>query len=220
MPVLDESSHLPVLYSFRRCPYAIRARMTLRYAGIDVALREVFLRNKPADMLQRSPKGTVPVLVLSGQSDEQVLEESLDIMHWALATSDPDGWLDDLVADNQALISRNDDEFKHWLDRYKYPEHFDDIGAEDPHQHCLDFLDQLEQQLASQPYLFGAKMTLTDIAIFPFVRQYASVDMDGFNAGPNQALQKWLHAFLELDLFVSVMSKYPAWKPGDALTIF
>ena len=218
---MQQESSLPILYTFRRCPYAIRARLTLRYSQTHVELREVVLRDKPEGMLTASPKGTVPVLVLSvADANQSVLEESLDIMRWALDRYDPDGWLaedGDITTD---LIERNDSEFKYWLDRYKYPEHFSDIGDVDPLERCNNFLWRLDEMLTVQEYLLGDRLTLADIALFPFVRQFAFVDKASFDAGPFAALQAWLNGLLQTVLFESIMNKYPPWKQGDNPTIF
>jgi glutathione S-transferase len=208
----------PILYSFRRCPYAMRARMAVMQAGVQCELREVVLRDKPAAMLELSPKGTVPVLQLP---DGQVLEESLDVMHWALAIHDPDDWLADIDAAN-ALIQRLDGEFKGALDRYKYhvkhPEH--------PQSHYRvegeAFLAELEAMLAQHcgAALYGERLTFADIAAFPFVRQFAFVDKAWFDGAPYPLLQAWLSRGLESALFLSVMPKFPQWRPGDEVVLF
>ncbi|MEC9374783.1 MAG: glutathione S-transferase [Pseudomonadota bacterium] len=217
---MSQSNKLPILYSFRRCPYAIRARMTLHYSGINVELREIVLKNKPEHMLALSPKGTVPVLALNNKINDLVLEESLEIMYWALKQHDPDGWLLNFTSSQKNLISCNDEEFKYWLDRYKYPDRFPDSSQQESQQHCLSFLESLEYQLNSNQYLFGNKVSITDVAIFPFVRQYAFVNSSSFEAGPHPLVKKWMNKFLMSDLFTCVMLKYPEWKLGDDLTIF
>ena len=167
----------PILYSFRRCPYAIRARLALAVSGTRGELREVKLSAKPQAMLDASPKGTVPVLVLPGGT---MLDESLDIMRWALANRDPEGWL---TRDDAALIAMNDGPFKHDLDRFKYPERY---GA-DPRAHSesgLAFLRELDGRLAAAGQLCGPVRGLTDAAIMPFVRQFAAVDREWFSALP------------------------------------
>ena len=209
----------PILYSFRRCPYAIRARLALKCAQVPLELREVVLRHKPEAMLAISPKGTVPVLQLPGG---QVLEESLDIMNWALRQADLEGWLTD--RDDQAthaLIARNDGPFKALLDRYKYPERH-------PGQTTIDYRDQaialciqdLEKRLTATPCLLGKKPTLADMALVPFIRQFAQVDADWFAGAPFPALRIWLNRFTESPLFHAVMVKYPPWQAGDAPTAF
>lgn len=201
---------LPVLYSYRRCPYAMRARMALHYSGIAVAIREIALKDKPGHMLQVSPKGTVPVLVDGGT----VIDESLDIVHWALARHDPDNWLpreETRRAEIEALIAVNDHEFKAALDRYKYATRFPEQSAEAYRKQCEFFLQTLEQRLREQPWLCGRQRTLADVAIFPFVRQFAMVDMVWFEHSQYRALAAWLSALKESDLFLAVMQKYPLW---------
>jgi len=204
---------LPILYSFRRCPYAIRARMAINYAGVPVVLREVFLADKPPSMLAASSKGTVPVLVLP---DGNVIDESVDIMHWALRQHDPDSWWrDDSDVEAQALVEENDFGFKLHLDHYKYADRF----PEHPQQHyraeAEKFLLKLEQRLQHQEFLTGDEYTFPDVAIFPFVRQFAFVDKPWFDQSAYPGLQRWLKSFLEAQIFLAVMTKLPAWKEGD-----
>ena len=210
------AENLPVLYSFRRCPYAIRARLALRYAGVQCELREVVLRNKPEAMLAASPKGTVPVLVpATANAPAESIDESLDIMLWALEQSDPEGWLNvDHVAVNQ-LIEANDEQFKPWLDRYKYPDRYADLAPDEARGHCEFFLHALESLLTEQKYLSGKKVGLADMAIYSFVRQFAFVDIDWFRASPYRGVNQWLQEFLSSELFEAVMLKYPPWQPGD-----
>jgi glutathione S-transferase len=208
---------LPVLYSFRRCPYAIRARLALRYTGITVALREVVLKDKPSEMLTCSPKGTVPVLVLNeGDTAQEVIDESLDIMMWALAQHDPEGWLDIDLALANKLISANDDQFKPWLDRYKYPNRYADLKPGEPLAHCEVFLQTLEDRLQTSAYLCGEQVSCVDMSIYSFVRQFAFVDMDWFSDSRYVEVNRWLQDFLKSSLFASVMGKYPQWQTGDA----
>jgi glutathione S-transferase len=201
---------LPILYSFRRCPYAMRARMAVAVSGVQVELREIVLRDKPAEMLMASPKGTVPVLVLP---DGRVLEESLDIMRWALVQSDPLGWL---AHDDQNLVLATDEPFKHALDRYKYPHRYDLTDGTAHRDAALAHLGDLNDLLSAALYLGGARPAFTDIAIFPFVRQFAATDAIWFAALPLPALQKWLAALVSSDLFANIMARYPKWKAGDA----
>ncbi len=191
----------PILYSFRRCPYAMRARLALKYSSIEVEHREIILKDKPKEMLEVSPKGTVPVLVLS---DGTVIEESLDIMMWALKQNDPDSWLDGY---NQDLIKQNDTDFKHNLDRYKYPDRYPDEDCSNAFEECLKFLNSLENYLSE-----GNKQNLTDMAIFPFVRQFSFVDPDMSECLTFPKLQSWLSKHLESDLFKEIMTKHPLWK--------
>ncbi len=199
----------PVLYSFRRCPYAMRARMALWVSGTRCELREVKLSDKPAELLAASPKGTVPVLVLP---DGRVIDESLAIVRWALERHDPKGWL---VGDDAALIATNDDGFKHHLDRYKYPSRYPGSDPDDHRGQGLLFLRGLESRLETHSYLSGPNRTLADIAIFPFVRQFAHTDRSWFEAQPLPQLKGWLERHLTSDLFTAVMAKFDPWKPGD-----
>ena len=206
---------LPILYSFRRCPYAIRTRLALRYAGIQVELREVVLRDKPQHMLDISPKGEVPVLLLE---DGRVIEESLDIIRWALEQNDPDDWLQKDESLNTAmreLIAFNDNEFKQHLDHYKYADRFPEHTAEYYRQQGEAFFEAIETRLAKTPYLFGDRISLADACLFPFVRQFAYVDKDWFDNSRYTHLQKWLEGWLNSPLFLSVMHKYDQWQPGD-----
>ena len=190
-----------VLYSFRRCPYAMRARMALRYSGVPLSIVEVSLKAKPAEMLVASPKGTVPVLVCA---DGSVIEQSLDIMHWALARHDPDNWLQPGCA---ALIEDNDTRFKVLLDRYKYAIRYPEHPMEYYRAQGAEFLQRLEDVLARSAYLAGPALSLADVALAPFVRQFAHVDRDWFEQAPYPRLNAWLERFLASELFSSVMKK-------------
>lgn len=206
---------LPVLYSFRRCPYAMRARLALAVGGHTCELREVVLRSKPQGLLLASPKGTVPVLVLpSGQ----VLEQSLDIMLWALAQHDPEGWLTPSHGSPQdmlALIAECDGPFKQALDRCKYPSRYPDADIAAERALAVAWLSALEARLSSdQPFLFGTRAALADMAIAPFVRQFAGIDADWWAAQPWHRLQAWLAQWQASDLLASVMHKLPAWVDG------
>lgn len=213
-------SELPVLYSFRRCPFAIRARMAISYSGLHVALREVVLRDLPAALLRCSPKGTVPVLALP---DGRVLDESRDIIDWALAQHDPDLWrplTPVRQADLLSLLNDNDNRFKQALDRYKYAERYPEHTAAHHRAGGERFLDRLERRLARHEWLSGDGMGTADIAIFPFVRQFAHVDSDWFMQSPYPHLQDWLERLLHSALFAGAMRKYPQWREGDAVTVF
>ena len=190
-----------VLYSFRRCPYAMRARMALRYSGVPLSIVEVSLKAKPAEMLASSPKGMVPVLVCA---DGSVIEQSLDIMHWALARHDPDNWLQPGCA---ALIEENDTRFKVLLDRYKYAIRYPEHPMEYYRAQGAEFLQRLEDVLARSAYLAGPALSLADVALAPFVRQFAHVDRDWFEQAPYPRLNAWLEQFLASELFSSVMKK-------------
>jgi glutathione S-transferase len=195
------------LYSFRRCPYAMRARMALRYSGVAVDIVEVSLKAKPAEMLALSGKGTVPVL----SADGRVIDESLDIMHWALAQNDPQDWLlkDDPVAAEQIapLIEQNDQVFKVHLNRYKYAERYPEQPMEVYRSEGEVFLRRLDQLLEGRDYLLADHPSLADVALMPFVRQFAHVDRDWFGQTPYLRLQAWLQRLLESDLFTSIMKK-------------
>jgi glutathione S-transferase len=201
---------LPILYSFRRCPYAMRARMGLKLAGIDWEHREVDLKNKPQAMLDISPKGTVPVLL---PEDGRVLEESLDIVLWALDQTGKAGVHSSEREKMLGLIHENDTDFKSNLDRYKYPSRFSDVMDSDYHKDkAVRFLKSLDEQLKQHKYLFGDELTFTDIAIFPFIRQFSKVNEAWFTSLPLFALKKWLSEQLESKLFLSVMEKREMWK--------
>lgn len=197
----------PLLYSFRRCPYAIRARLALAQAGVAVRTVEVDLKHKPAALLSVSPQATVPVLVLP---DGQVLTESLDIMQWALAQHDPVGWLLSRQPErDELLIKTTDSAFKHWLDRYKYAERHPGQTREHYRQQAVDCLiTPLDQALSTDgPWLGGAQPVLADAAIFPFVRQFAAVEPAWWARSPFPATRAWLQSWLGSELFVGVMRK-------------
>lgn len=214
---LPNDASFPVLYSFRRCPYAIRARMALRVAEITVTLREVDLANRPDEMLFHSPKGSVPVLVLP---DHQVIDESLEIMKWALGKNDPTEWLKTESAGARELIAANDGEFKHHLDRYKYPERYEGAVKKEHRTQAERFLSTLETRLTEHAFLDSDRPSILDAAIAPFVRQFAAVDEEWFTASPYPALQNWLARFLSGENFLKVMGKRPVWKKGDAPVFF
>lgn len=197
-------SYLPILYSFRRCPYAMRARMALLASRVGYEHREILLRDKPAAMLAASAKGTVPVLALPNGC---VIDESIDIMHWALAQADPEDWR---VRSDATLITQFDGAFKHHLDRYKYAGRYD----ADPATHRaagLAMLDELDVRLADQPYLSGERRGLSDIATFPFVRQFRGVDSAWFDGQPIAAVHRWLAALVGSELFARAMVKVAVW---------
>ncbi len=186
----------------------MRARMALSYAGIAVEIREVSLKDKPAHLLQVSPKGTVPVLILE---DGLVLEQSLDIMRWALQQHDPDGWLREELRQQELLVAENDGAFKQNLDRYKYAIRFPEHSAEHYRQQGERFLEKLEQYLQHNVFLFGDTIGLADIAIFPFIRQFAAVDHAWFETAAYPKLKLWLQSLVNSALFESVMVKHPSY---------
>lgn len=205
---------LPILYSYRRCPYAMRARIALSYAGIAVEIREISLREKPAHMLQMSPKGTVPVLVLS---DGTVIDQSLDIMHWALQQRDKDSWLSAGPAQTKSLIAENDGAFKQSLDRYKYADRYPEHTPEYYREQGEQFLAVLEQHLRKHDFLMRDTVSLADVAIFPFIRQFAAVDQTWFDSSNYKSLQQWLSMLVGSSLFDHVMAKYPVYHVSESV---
>jgi glutathione S-transferase len=205
----------PTFYSFRRCPYAMRARLALYASSQSVELREIVLRDKPAHMLEISPKGTIPVLLLPNGT---VIDESLDIIHWALNNNDPHNWLNNY---DNALITQNDTAFKSALDRYKYPNRFEGEDCTNAFDNAAIVLNDLNARIeANNGALCTPQNTLTDYAIFPFIRQFANVDKERFNALKLPHLQNWLTAHLESDLFNAIMPKFTSWQEGDEPLIF
>jgi len=202
-----------ILYSFRRCPYAMRGRMALYVSELNYEHREIILRNKPAEMLAASSKGTVPVYV---QENGTVIEESLDLLHYALSQTDPLGWLDCDREAAEALITANDGPFKHHLDRYKYASRYKENAARGDldlshRTEAEKYLQLLETKLENQPYLLGQSQSYADIAIFPFIRQFANTDTNWWNEAPYPNLRTWLTHHVESDLFTKIMAKHPLW---------
>ena len=208
-------SSLPILWSFRRCPYAMRARLAIQSSGLQVALREILLKDKPAPFLAASPKGTVPVV----QDGGLVIEESRDVMLWALGRNDPEGWLD-MPQEGHALIDQNDGPFKTALDHTKYAVRFPDRNEEDERAKAVAFLTELNDRLAQSAFLMGSRRTLADMAIVPFVRQFANTDRAWFDAQGLGPLTKWLDAFLASERFRRIMVKYPPWQDGQDQVLF
>lgn len=211
----------PVLYSFRRCPYAMRARLAISVSRLTVELREVVLRDKPPSMLEASPKGTVPVLV----AGDRVIEESDEIMFWALRQSDPENWLQPWRENRpavEALIVENDGPFKRHLDRYKYPVRYPDenIVAEEQRDAALEILSGWESLIGRGGWLFGEEVSVADMALLPFVRQYAHVDKDWFDDQPIPAVKDWLERFLASDRFKAIMPKFDQWQEGTGGVAF
>ena len=204
----------PVLYSFRRCPHAMRARLAIASAGIGVELREILLRDKAPAFLATSPSATVPCL----SDGDRVIDESLDIMLWALSHSDPEGLLD-MPDAGHTLIATTDGPFKTALDRYKYHTRYASDRAAERGTAGLH-LAALDRQLAGQDWLFGPRPRLADLAILPFVRQFAFADKPWFDAQDWPDLQGWLDRFITSGRFLSIMAKYPKWQPGDPVTPF
>lgn len=200
----------PILYSFRRCPYAIRARLAIASAGVQVKLREILLRDKPPAFLEASPSATVPCLVLEGR----VLDESFDIMRWALEQSDPEGLLQ-MPDEGLELIQMFDGPFKQALDLTKYAVRHPDSDPEITRADAMEMLRGLEKQL-SEGWLFGARPTLADLATLPFLRQFANIDKPRFNSEVTPNVSAWLETFLASDRLSFVMKKYPVWTDKDA----
>lgn len=209
---------LPVLYSFRRCPYAMRARMALAYSQIPVELREIELGEKPPELLGCSPKATVPVLQLA---DGSVIEESMEIMRWALNQSDPDGWQTTQPTLTAELILANDTSFKKNLDAYKYHSETSPHPRDHYRQLATEFLRHLERCLMKYEgrALLRGQISLADIAIFPFVRQFAATDQKWFDAAPYPLLQAWLTMHIRSARFALAMKKYPPWASGAVPTL-
>ena len=216
----SSSSNVPILYSFRRCPYAMRARMAIWVSGQRVELREVVLRDKPPSLLTYSPKATVPVLVLP---DGRVIDESLDVMRWALERSDPNDWLRNSQGRHDELaqwVEDNDGDFKFHLDRFKYATRYEGVDPEEHRRGAEVFLARLEGQLSGKDWLFGESISYADVAIAPFVRQFANADRVWFDGAPYPHLQAWLQRFLDLPTFAHVMAKIPQWKEGEPGVVF
>ena len=208
-----------LLYSFRRCPYAMRGRMGLKVSGLDYEHREILLKDKPAHMLELSPKGTVPVF----QTDDgQVIDESLDLLNFAIAVNDPLGWLNCDLASAKDLIAHNDGPFKHHLDRYKYASRYDEKAKRgdvdiDHRTACEKTLSIYETRLSNHEFLMGERQTIADIAIFPFIRQFANTDIKWRNNSPFPKTKSWLLRHTESELFLSIMKKFPLWEPPTSV---
>lgn len=209
-----------ILYSFRRCPYAMRARLALKYAGIKTEIREIDLNNPPAELIAISEQATVPVLQLP---DGRVIDESWDIVQWAVRQNDPEAWLGDHeqnLPESEMLIEMNDYSFKQDLDHYKYADRYPEHTMEYYREQGEDFLKELEERLTTTRFLLSDQLSIADIGIFPFIRQFAVVDKDWFDQAPYPKLQQWLAGFIdsnhfEAQLFHSVMDKREIWKNAD-----
>tara|TARA_B100001939_G_scaffold344075_1_gene357836 strand:+ start:905 stop:1552 length:648 start_codon:yes stop_codon:yes gene_type:complete len=210
----------PTLYSFRRCPYAMRARLALRLCKIECIIREISLKAKNTEFLRVSSKATVPVLVLP---NGEVLEESLDIIYWSLEQNDPSK----LKVNNQLgrktskLIELFDTEFKFHLDRYKYSSRYNIQNSQVHRDKAREILVQINTMLEGKSYMEGKNISLLDISILPFVRQFRIADMKWFdnNLGLDN-VNKWLNIFLNSDLLASIMTKYKVWEIDDPVTFF
>ncbi|MDC0988992.1 glutathione S-transferase [Rhodospirillales bacterium] len=205
----------PILYSFRRCPYAMRARMALSVSMQAYELREVLLRDKPPELIEVSPKATVPILEVPHLG---VIDQSLDIMLWALNKNDPYSWLlpeRGNLEQMLALIEKNDGNFKYNLDRYKYPNRFDDLDAKYFRGEGEKFIAELDKLLETNNYLFGEKPALADYAIGPFVRQFVNTDKEWFDGLPYVSFKKWFDQFSQSEIFLGIMKKYNIWNKNE-----
>lgn len=205
----------PILYSFRRCPYAIRARLAIASSGVQVELREVRLRDKAPEFLETSPSATVPCL----KSGDLVIDESFDIMLWALGQNDPEHLLN-MPPEGKVLIDTTDGPFKTALDRYKYHTRYENCDRGTERQKVSTHMSDLNARLAAQNWLFGESPSLADFAILPFVRQFAFTDKKWFDEQDWPNVQRWLESFIASQRFMSVMTKYPKWDIGDSPTSF
>ena len=205
----------PVLYSFRRCPYCMRAHMGLKKSGLKIELREVDLKEMPDEILKVSTKKTVPVLVLPG---EIVFDESWDILKWALDQKDPDNWLGEnkqFLLDAEMLVETNDFSFKNDLDLYKYADCFSEHSEEHYRHACEEFIKELEAMLSVNNSLLADQLTIADIAVFPFVRQFSLVDKSWFDQSPYTNVQQWLENLINTKLFQNIFQKHNNWQYGD-----
>ena len=213
----------PILYSFRRCPYCMRAHMALKQAGIKVELREIKLSDMPEEALAVSPDETVPVLVLP---DGKVIDESWEIVKWALAQNDPDNWLGKnksadektFLLDAEILIESNDYSFKLDLDHYKYADRHPEHDQAHYREACEEFIEDLEEMLKQKTYLIAEHLSLADIGVFPFIRQFSLVDADWFQQAPYPNVQRWLQGLINSTLFQNVFQKHDIWQKGDPIT--
>ena len=204
----------PILYSFRRCPYAIRARWALLSSNVDVELREVVLKDKPNDFLKVSNSGTVPCLI----SRDSIIDESMDIMIWALKKNDPDGWLD-MPDEGYLLVDEVEKSFKPHLDKTKYASRYPDHQSKESRGMAIAFLIDFDKKIHDQ-FLFGNRPKLADVAIFPFVRQFANIDIKWFEEFQWKKLKDWLDAFVGSNMFEKSQKKFDQWRPDAAPEYF
>lgn len=211
----------PILYSLRRCPYAMRARLGLLQAEQTVVLRDVVMKNIPVEMLQASPKGTVPVLVFD---DSSVIDESIDIMIWALNQNDPNNLLfndqPSIHSSMLALIKRNDNEFRDSLDKYKVAARYHDTTEVHYRDQCEPFMRHLEQRLTEYDFLMGTRPSLADYALLPFIRQFSRVDRKWYLQAPYSNIQRWLNTHYLNPLYSKAMKKYPQWLDHNDVILF
>ena len=220
--LLDTNVNLPILYSLQHCPYAMRARLGILLAQQSVLIRAVVTKNKAAEMLAVSPKGTVPVLIIDHAEwpEEEhykatIIDESIEIMLWALKLNDPQNLLQAEDSNNLdamlKLIWRNDKEFKPNLEVYKLARRFHKKSELADRKLCEDFVAELERKLENGDYLMGDQPSLADYALLPFIRQFARVDRKWYLQSPYPRLRDWLNRHLQMPLFTKAMAKYPLW---------
>ena len=205
----------PVLYSFRRCPYCMRAHMALKYVNLKIILREVELSDLPKEVLAVSPHGTVPSLIIS---EGEFMDESWDIVKWAIQQNDPDNWLgknNEYLQDAEMLVETNDFSFKEDLDHYKYADRYPEHPMEYYRQRGEEFLEELEEMLEQNIFLLAGKITIADISVFPFIRQFAMVDKEWFDQAAYPRLQRWLDFMLDSEWFHEAFKKHEIWKSGS-----
>ena len=213
--MIEKNFKYPILYTFRRCPYAMRARLALRSSKIIVEVREIKLQEKPPEFLKLSPKGTVPVLI---RTSGEVIEESLDIISWALSVNDPQKWLAKGKLEDQEIAKLLDDlenEFKINLDKYKYTGRFSEANQNLYRDKNLYFLKKLNFYIKNNKALNCKHLTLIDYAIFPFIRQFRNVDQDWFDKLNLNFLSKWINQIIDSEEFSSIMKKFKKWEPND-----
>jgi glutathione S-transferase len=207
---------LPILYSLRHCPFAMRARLAIFKSKEAVELRDVKLTNKPVAMLSASPKGTVPILVVA---PSHVIDESLDVMLWSLGKSDPDNLLCNLP-DLLAFINLYDSEFKPCIERYKAAKRYHEANLIDCRQACEVHIQDLEKRLSEHAYIFGEQESLADIAILPFIRQFAKVERQWYVQSSYVNVKRWLNTYLQSSMFNKVMTQYSLWEEGSEVVVF
>ncbi len=211
-------THFPILYSFRRCPWAMRARIAMHYAGVQCEIREVKLREKPAAFLAISPKATVPTLIFP---DRKIIDESMDIIHFALRYHDPDKWGEADHSTVNYLLAIAEGDFVKTAQRYKYSDRFPEATAEENRKLCEELLiTELEQRLGKHKFLLDSKPSIADVGIFPLIRQFAAVDEIWWQSSPYHKTKAWLNSWMESPHYVGAMKKYPYWHEGNSVGMF
>lgn len=224
---MNQSKTYPILYSLRNCPYAMRARVAIFKANLQVLLRDVVLSNKPAEMIACSAKGTVPILVLNEQKEsgsQTVIEESLEVMLWALAENDPEDLLQtsvpEALSDMLKIINRFDNDFKTSLEQYKCGKRYHEDNLVFYRQECELFIQDLEQRLEQHSFIMSENESLADIALLPFIRQFARIERHWYLQSPYPKVRQWLNRYLQSVMFTKVMAKYPLWLDSREDVIF